>query len=161
MLLVYCFYLSLRKSKSKASKRSCFNRFPGFRWPPRCEDDNPRDAVARNRSLTSGYSSVLPGLPFALSSFWSRRWEMQKRAQGVPLFWFFFFFFSPSRCSSAKSASQSSSDFPCPLPRYDFLARMTNQKLVKCPDFGAAAYPYLHVSDVAISQPHVSLALLR
>lgn len=86
---------------------------------------------------------------------------MQKRAQGVPLFWFFFFFFSPSRCSSAKSASQSSSDFPCPLPRYDFLARMTNQKLVKCPDFGAAAYPYLHVSDVAISQPHVSLALLR
>lgn len=58
-------------------------------------------------------------------------------------------------CSSAKSASQSSSDLPCPLPRYDFLARMTNQKLVKCPDFGAAAYPYLHVSDVAISQPHV------
>lgn len=86
---------------------------------------------------------------------------MQKRAQGVPLFWFFFFFFSPSRCSSAKSASQSSSDFPCPLPRYDFLARMTNQKLVKCPDFGAAAYPYLHVSDVAISQPHVSLTVPR
>lgn len=66
-------FLSVVAEIQKQSPQTKRNRFPGFRWPPRCEDDNPRDAVARNRSLTSGYSSVLPGLPFALSSFLSGR----------------------------------------------------------------------------------------
>lgn len=146
MLLFYPSFRNPKANKGAACPFMCRPQSPRReRKPQRWEDDYPRDAQSPGIAPSPTATHLSCGLPARLPLV---------LCPGPLLFllpgpWFASFFFSSSSASSSsprvclvlfvRKASQSSSveAFPFPLPQYYFLARMTNQRLVKCPEFGA------------------------